>query len=170
MTNALNATQSLQGKSMFGAQSLSNRRSSASYGFGSSTRGHANRLFIGESHAKTSNISCTPGPCYDLQGATGSQADSGKSSPPQWQFGTAGRFSSERTTRRGSPGPGAYENASAFGRQGLSNRSSFPLYGFGTVDREMAGKVRVGILVPVASANCCPCSLHTCQRTHLWPR
>lgn len=126
---------------MFGTQPVSNRRSSAAYGFGSSTRGHANKLFIGEGHAKSSNISCTPGPCYELGGSTGTQSDSGKPTPPQWQFGTAGRFSSPRSTRRGSPGPGQYENASGFSRQALSNRASFPRYGFGTVDRDMAGKV-----------------------------
>lgn len=136
----MEAQRTLQGKSMFGSQTLSGRASSASYGFGSSTRGHANRLYIGEGHAKTSVISCTPGPCYDLQGSNGNQADSGKNTPPQWQFGTASRFGSAKRASK-NPGPGTYENVSGFGRQGLSNRSTNPLYGFGTVNREMAGKV-----------------------------
>ena len=126
-------------KSMFGSQELSNRRSAPAHGFGSSTRNHASKVFMGPEHAKTSVISCTPGPCYEVNGACGNQHDSGKNSPPQWCFGTAGRFAG--ATRTATPGPGAYENMCSFGKQGLSNHSTFPLYGFGTVDRTMASKV-----------------------------
>jgi hypothetical protein len=134
------ATATLKGKSMFGVQELSRRRTAPAHGFGSSTRNHASKVFMGPEHAKTSSLSCTPGPCYEVAGACGSQHDSGKVSPPQWCFGTAERFS--RTSRGKHPGPGAYENAGSFGKQDLSNRSTFPLYGFGTVDRSMAAKVR----------------------------
>ena len=127
------------GKSMFGSQDLSNRRTAPAHGFGSSTRHHSSKIFIGPEHAKISSASCTPGPCYEVAGACGNQHDSGKMSPPQWCFGTADRFAG--SPRKRTPGPGAYENAGAFGKQGLSNRSSFPLYGFGTVDRSMASKV-----------------------------
>ena len=129
----------IKGKSMFGTQELSRRRTAPSHGFGSSTRNHASKVFMGPEHAKTSSISCTPGPCYEVTGACGSQYDSGKTSPPQWCFGTAERFAG--SSRNRSPGPGAYENAGGFGKQDLSHRSSFPLYGFGTVDRSMASKV-----------------------------
>ena len=137
----MEAQRTLQGKSMFGDQTLSNRRSAPSHGFGSSTRGHANKVFMGSEHAKTSSLSCTPGPCYEMGSSCGSQGDSGKVSPPQWRFGTANRFGSQ--IRKLTPGPGTYENATSFGRQGLSQRSSFPRYGFGTVDRDMASKVRL---------------------------
>jgi hypothetical protein len=137
------AQKNLQGKSMFGSQPLSTRPSPANYGFGSSTRNHRNRLYIGEMYAKTSNISCTPGPCYETQGSMASQADSGKLSTPQWQFGTSQRFASPRSTLSGTPAPGTYESASSFQRQSLSQRTSFPRFGFGTVDRDMAAKVRV---------------------------
>ena len=133
------ATATLKGKSMFGVQELSRRRTAPAHGFGSSTRNHASKVFMGPEHAKTSSLSCTPGPCYEVNGACGSQYDSGKLSPPQWCFGTAERFS--RSSRDKAPGPGAYENAGSFGRQGLSSRTSYPLYGFGTVDRNMASKV-----------------------------
>jgi len=126
---------------MFGSQPLSTRPSPANYGFGSSTRNHRNRLYIGEMYAKTSNISCTPGPCYETQGSMASQADSGKLSTPQWQFGTSQRFASPRSTLSGTPAPGTYESASSFQRQSLSQRTSFPRFGFGTVDRDMAAKV-----------------------------
>ena len=124
---------------MFGAQELSNRRTAPAHGFGSSTRNHAAKVFMGSEHAKTASASCTPGPSYEVAGACGNQQDSGKVSPPQWCFGTADRFSG--SPRKRSPGPGAYDNAGAFGKQGLSNRSTFPRYGFGTVDRAMASKV-----------------------------
>lgn len=133
------AHRTLNGKSMFGAQALSYRRSSPAHGFGSSTRSHASKIFMGAEHAKTSNESVTPGPCYELGSSVGYQSDGGKSSPPMWQFGTANRFG-HRSSRM-TPGPGAYENHSGFGKQGLSSRSSFPRYGFGTVDRDMASKV-----------------------------
>ena len=128
------------GGAVFGAQAISNRRTAPAHGFGSSTRNHANKIFMGAEHAKTSSASCTPGPCYEVAGACGNQQDSGKLSPPQWCFGTAERFGG--SPRKRTPGPGAYENAGAFGQQSLSNRSSFPLYGFGTVDRSMASKVQ----------------------------
>jgi len=129
----------MKGKSMFGSQELSNRRTAPSHGFGSSTRNHAGKLFMGPEHAKTSSVSVTPGPCYEIAGACGDQHDSGKVSPPQWCFGPADRFPGG--VRKRTPGPGTYENVGAFGKQGLSQRSSFPLYGFGTVDRQMASKV-----------------------------
>ena len=87
----MEAQRTLQGKSMFGDQTLSNRRSAPSHGFGSSTRGHANKVFMGSEHAKTSSLSCTPGPCYEMGSSCGSQGDSGKVSPPQWRFGTVDR-------------------------------------------------------------------------------
>ena len=72
------ATATLKGKSMFGVQELSRRRTAPAHGFGSSTRNHASKVFMGPEHAKTSSLSCTPGPCYEVAGACGSQHDSGK--------------------------------------------------------------------------------------------
>ena len=128
---------SMNTKSMFGAQAPSHRRSAPAHGFGGSTRNHAAKLFMGSQ--LSSNISCTPGPCYEIDGACGNQADSGKTSPPQWQFGTESRMRSRQAAR--SPGPGAYDGDSAFGKQGNSSRTTFPIYGFGSVDRGMAQKV-----------------------------
>ena len=128
---------------MFGVQELSSRRSSPAHGFGSSTRFGNNKVYLGPEHAKTMSVSTTPGPHYEMTSAVGSQADSGKLSQASWRFGTQERFGEISSARRSmSPGPGAYDNVSALGRQGLSHRSSFPLYGFGTVDRAMASKVR----------------------------
>lgn len=130
---------------MFGQQPISQRRSSPSYGFGTGTRGHAAKVFMGPEHAKTYNygISTRHGVPYNAIDAVGPQQDSGKNSPPVWNFGTAERF---RNTGRQSallPGPGTYENDSSIGRQTLSNRSSGQRFGFGTVDRDMASRVFV---------------------------
>ena len=129
----------IQSKSMFGAQPSSGRHSAPAYGFGSGTRNHVSKLFAGSEMAKTSSISITPGPCYETIDAVGAQADSGKNSYPQWQFGTAERFGAGPRGR--SPGPGAYENAGSFGKQELSHRHSFALYGFGTSNRHNVAKV-----------------------------
>lgn len=129
----------ISGKSMFGVQAPSKRHSAPSYGFGSGTRNHRSKLFVGSEHAKTSSISITPGPCYENIDSVGTQADSGKSSYPQWAFGTQDRFSG--TTRKRTPGPGSYENETAFGKQGLSSRTDAALWGFGTSNRHNTAKV-----------------------------
>jgi len=129
----------IQTKSMFGAQPHSGRASAPAYGFGSSTRNRQAKVYAGSEFAKKTVVSITPGPCYENIDAVGMQADSGKQSSPQWQFGTADRFASG--PRAKAPGPGAYDNVGSFGKQGLSSRSSFPLYGFGTSNRQNVAKV-----------------------------
>jgi len=136
------AAAAMKGKSMFGQQELSNRKTAPAHGFGSSTRSHMTKTFMGPEHAKTYNFGAnTPGPQYQSQDSCGMQSDSGKNSPPQWNFGTADRFRDLSRFGAMAPGPGSYNNASSIGKQDLSHRSSFPHYGFGTVDRDMAGKV-----------------------------
>jgi hypothetical protein len=124
---------------MFGQQTLSGRHSAPAYGFGSGTRTHAAKIFAGSEFAKTSAISITPGPCYENISSVGAQANSGKNSDPQWQFGTAERFAAG--PRKRTPGPGAYDNVGAFGKQAYSSRTTTPLYGFGTSNRENVTKV-----------------------------
>ena len=98
----------MKGKSMFGVQELSNRHTAPSHGFGSSTRSHAQKVFMGAEHAKTYNFGAgTPGPRYQSINAVGPQQDSGKADAPQWNFGTAERFAT--TSRRNGPGtPGLW--------------------------------------------------------------
>ena len=127
-------------RSTFGVQPLSSRASSPAFGFGSSSRTQAGKIYAGAEHAKTSSTPFSPGPCYELGSSCGRQFSTSASSPAMWQFGTAQRFS-RRTGKGRMPGPGAYESMSAFGRQGLAHRDSFPRYGFGTLDRNMAAKV-----------------------------
>ena len=130
----------IQGKSMFGPQPTSSRASSPAYGFGSSTRNHRAKVFAGADFVKAAPISITHmGANYETIGAVGTQADSGKPTLPQWQFGTADRFAI--TARKRAPGPGAYESDSAFMSQTLSGRNSDPFYGFGSSDRDNVKKV-----------------------------
>jgi hypothetical protein len=105
-----------QGKSMFGQQPISQRRSSPSYGFGTGTRGHAAKVFMGPEHAKTYNygISTRHGVPYNAIDAVGPQQDSGKNSPPVWNFGTAERF--RNTGRQSALLPGM---ATEFGEQSV---------------------------------------------------
>lgn len=134
----------MRSKSTFGPQPVAGRRSAPAYGFGSGTRNQQSKVFAGSQFAKTNNVSITPGPCYENINSVGLQADSGKNSYPQWQFGTAQRFGSG--PRQKIPGPGTYNNAGSFGMQGLSHRNSFPLYGFGTSDRQNVTKVFISSL------------------------
>ena len=92
----------ITGTSMFGLQVLSQRHTAAAYGFGSSTRAHASKLFIGGEHAKLSSAqnSDTPGPHYATLGSVGTQAEGGKPSPPTWKLGKADRFVHDRYAAR----------------------------------------------------------------------
>lgn len=81
-------------RSMFGEQAASRRRSAPSFGFGSSTRNQAAKVFLSSDHAKLSTPGFSPGPsAYTLKAAVGTQADGRKASSPQWVFGTNDRFS-----------------------------------------------------------------------------
>jgi len=125
---------------MFGQQELSHRPSPPSYGFGSSTRGNASKMFMGAEHAKTYNYGAeTPGPRYQLVNAIGTQQEGGKSTHPQWAFGTDERFGDRR--KQTSPGPGAYDGDSALNKQIYSQRSTHPKYGFGTGGRTHTAKL-----------------------------
>lgn len=125
---------------MLGSQELSHRQTPPSYGFGSSTRTHAAKVFQGAEHAKTYNYGAeTPGARYNSPSAVGVQREGGKSSLPQWQFGTDERFS--RRPRGPVPGPGTYDADSALGKQLYSARSTNPRYGFGTSSRGNSAKL-----------------------------
>ena len=94
----------IQGKSMLGAQPVSGRSSAPAYGFGSGTRQHQSKLYIGPEAAKTASVSISPGACYESPDAVGKQADGGKNSQPEWRFGTQERFAGR--VRSKTPGPG----------------------------------------------------------------
>ena len=81
------------------------------YGFGSSSREHASRLYVGHQFAGSSpNLVFSPGPTTasrSLVSALGKQSSSRGRTSSAWGFGSATRFpkhKDEFTT----PGPGAY--------------------------------------------------------------
>ena len=92
-------------RSMFGDQVYSKRRSAPAFGFGSSTRAQAGKVFMSQEHAKLATPGFSPGPsAYTLRASVGAQVDGSKRSSPMWIFGTAERFS---VAKRADANPGA---------------------------------------------------------------
>lgn len=94
-------------RSMFGDQVYSKRRSAPMFGFGSSTRNQAAKVFLSAEHAKLSTPGLnSPGPsAYTLRASVGYQADGRKASSPQWVFGSSDRFMASGS--KGIQNPGA---------------------------------------------------------------
>ena len=94
-------------RSMMGDQPLSKRRSAPMYGFGSSTRTQASKVFLSREHAKLSTAGFSPGPrAYTLRASVGTQVDGSKASSPRWVFGSADRFGG-LVDKKGAQDPGA---------------------------------------------------------------
>lgn len=131
-------------KSLFGTQATSKRRSAPSFGFGSSTRAQAAKVFLSQEHAKLSSPNNNPGPsAYTLRAAVGTQCDGRKSSAPHWVFGSSDRFQQASRKEVQVPGPGAYDSSAGVGPQVSSSKHSQPLYGFGSAERRHVEKVFV---------------------------
>lgn len=129
-------------KSMLGPQVTSRRRSAPLYGFGSSTRQQAGKVFMSSEHAKLAppNVP-TPGPQYTVRAAVGPQVDGSKASAPMWMFGSSERFAGNTKPSAQFPGPGTYSATSGVGVQVSSAKHTQPLYGFGTATRDHVAKV-----------------------------
>ena len=98
-------------KSTLGTQAYSNRKSSPSYGFGTSDRACVAKCYVSKEHAMKSAMPRTPGPgAYKFEGSTGRQLMSPRPSTPSFGFGTQERFGKTRSKFDGgsTPGPGAY--------------------------------------------------------------
>lgn len=129
---------------MFGDQAHSKRRSSPSYGFGSSTRNQASKVFLSAEHAKLSTPGFSPGPsAYTLRASVGNQADGRKASSPQWAFGSSDRFLGSGKKSIQNPGPGAYDMPAGVGLQVSSSKQTQPMFGFGSAGRDHVAKVFV---------------------------
>ena len=85
-------------------------KSSPLYGFGSSTREVANKVFISHEHGKVTGGRDAPGPGqYAVKSLTGKPVVAGRQrSGPKWGMGTGKRFTDEFKHQAGNPGPGAY--------------------------------------------------------------
>lgn len=98
-------------KSTLGRQAYSTRKSSPSYGFGTSDRAGVAKVFVSNEHAQKAAIPRTPGPgAYKMEGSTGRQLLSPRPSTPSYGFGTSERFGKTRSKFDGgsTPGPGSY--------------------------------------------------------------
>jgi len=123
--------------SSFGTQKDSKNSSAPSFSFGSSSRSHQSKRFLGTDHAKKEvGLGFSPGPSYshrtDRKGG-GTIGDS-----PSFSFGTSGRPGehSKSKEKDNLPAPGSYDSTSAFGRQNLSKSRTIPAYGFGSCKRD----------------------------------
>jgi len=94
-----------------GAQHSSKVETVAAFGFGTSNREHAARIFVSDMHAKSAAATAyasSPGPgVYTLNSSIGTQATSRGKSAPKWGFGKANRFDN-RAYVTDTPGPGSY--------------------------------------------------------------
>jgi hypothetical protein len=88
----------MRGKSMFGDQVASHRRTAPAHGFGSSTRAHADKIFAGGLAAAKRVGHETPGPRYNLPHHQGQRYSFGTAE----RFGVPDRFADMTTTA--SPG------------------------------------------------------------------
>ena len=132
-------------KSTFGPQFSTRRRTAPSYGFGTSTRAQANKLFVSQEHtqlATAGSHSPGPGAGYRLHPAVGgAQPDGRRANAPRYSMTTAERFPGQKKVDI-SPGPGAHAvQSTAMGRQVTGAFKSEPRIGFGTAGREHVRKV-----------------------------
>jgi len=141
--------QAYQSLGAMGTQPRSDRRSNPQYGFGSSTREDAARVFISQEHAIASVPTTSCGPAMtdtvpDPRPRTLRERRAVRLRRKSG-FGMDTRFKYEAEEKRASaiPGPGAYshEGEGGVGRQLTSWRTSGAMYGFGTADRDLAAKV-----------------------------
>ena len=132
-----------QVKSMLGAQVSSARMSAPAYGFGSSTRDQAEKIFMSREHSKLASKSISPGPAgYTMRSTVGPQVDGAILSQPMWAFGSDKRFNGEIPKDK-VPGPGSYDSRSALGAQVSANYHSQPAFGLGSSTRDGVRKVYI---------------------------
>jgi len=134
-------------RSMLGTQTLANKISAPSYGFGSGTRDHREKLFESEAHSLRQVTNKSPGPAvYNKDGTLGLNVDSELPTLPQWRFGTGERFSKPTKEQLKFPGPGGSAESpiqmkSSVGQQVTSLSPSNPVYSLGTSTRGGVQKV-----------------------------
>jgi len=96
-----------------GKQPNSRNQTMPKYGFGSSTRDNASKVFISKTHEKSSGGKEGPGPqAYESRSGIGRQVEARQKSHACWGFGTETRFKMNFTGSgelpAWSPAPGAY--------------------------------------------------------------
>jgi hypothetical protein len=129
-------------RSCFGPQCESNKGNAAAFGFGTSDRRGAAKIFLTKEHAKAESGHESPGPVYELKSSVGKQMSSKNESPPAFSFGTSDRFEklSAAKMREVAPGPGQYKKPGCYGNQCESHRRNPEHIGFGTATRKNVEK------------------------------
>lgn len=130
-----------QRRSMLGPQASSAHISSPAFGFGSSTRDVANKVFVSREHSKVAPTSTSPGPArYSARSSVGPQPV--MESSPTWVFASGGRLV-DAPRKDAPPGPGTYEPHSSIGPQANGLLPTMPAFGMGTGTRRSVEKVFV---------------------------
>jgi len=131
--------------SSVGRQVYSTNKSFPHYGFGTSDRDMAARVFISAAHAECGpNFGASPGPAFINNSGCGMGDNSQK-----FGFGTDGRWTREQRRLNDAseqPGPGTYTMDAAQGQYSSSGRQrevKEPSYGFGTSNRAHAAKLYI---------------------------
>lgn len=123
----------------------STRESAAQFGFGSSTRDHAAKVFLSAEQAKINFGLNSPGPsAYTARSGVGPQYSSRNETAPIYGFGSEERFRYDFVDRaKKLPGAGQYNTTSAVGVQPQSSKKTMPIFGFGSSTRSNRDKVYI---------------------------
>ena len=129
-----------------GKQTQSKAVTEGSLGFGTSTRDHAEKVFIGKEQAKVFFGMESPGPAaYKVLSGVGKQCESRNQTEPGFTIPRGGRGKDVDMERaRKLPGAGQYRVTDSVGAQPRSENRTMPKYGFGTSSRDGANKVFLG--------------------------
>ena len=129
-----------------GKQTQSKAVTEGSFGFGTSTRDHAEKVFIGKEQAKVFFGMESPGPAaYKVLSGVGKQCESRNQTEPGFTIPRGGRGKDVDMERaRKLPGAGQYRVTDSVGAQPRSENRTMPKYGFGTSSRDGANKVFLG--------------------------
>ena len=115
-----------------------------SFGFGTSTRDHAEKVFIGKEQAKVFFGMESPGPAaYKVSSGVGKQPESRNTTEPGFTIPRGGR-GKDVVERARKLGRGALQDRGERGAQPRSENRTAPKYGFGTSSRDGANKVFLG--------------------------
>mmetsp|Transcript_4343 Transcript_4343/g.9399 ORF Transcript_4343/g.9399 Transcript_4343/m.9399 type:complete len:303 (+) Transcript_4343:168-1076(+) len=126
-------------RSGFGKQVKSPNNTFPAWGFGTSHRDAAAKLYLSAEQAKAMNGNNSQGPVYKSYGAIGPQPESKYQSSAAPGFGTSAR--GVKYGKNNIPGPGTYQQEGGIGPMKESKRATSPRAVFGTATRDGMTKV-----------------------------
>ena len=124
----------------------SNKITEAAFGFGTSTRDHAAKVFLSAEQAKVFFGLESPGPAaYKVLSGVGAQTSSRNRTAPGYSIPKEQRLKYDYVERaKRLPGAGLYDRPGAVGPQVEATKATRPTVGFGTSTRDHAAKVFLG--------------------------